>query len=280
MPITTEQLAERRKHLGSSDMAAVLGLDPWRSAEDVRLEKQGKLIDREATDVMNAGNWLEDGVLNFAQDRLARVIVRNPGTRFVEGTPLAANTDAIIQGTEEPIEAKTVKLFGPSDEWWGEEETDQVPDRVIIQCHVHMMAWVKDICYVPALIGGRGLMMYRVLLDGRIVRVIIEKAIEFWTKNVLGDTPVDGSRASLKVVKMIRRQPEKIAAIDPEKVRKWLDAKEVKEEATADLLAALGDAEAGMAGELGAVTYLQQTRKEHTVKASTFRVLRHKPTGL
>lgn len=286
MPITKEELEARRHHIGSSDMPAILGLDPWRTAEDVRLEKLGRLIDRPASDAMNAGTWLEGGVLEFAKEKLGD-IDHHPGTREVEGTLIQVNTDGLVIATGEPIEVKTAKLFGPSDEWWGEDGTDEVPDRVIIQAHCHMMAWNKPRCHVPVLLGGSGFRLYDIRRDAHVADVIVAMARTFWTENVLGDTPVRGSSATLEVVKRLRKQPEKICAIDPQIIQRWLDAKAMKSEAEknadaamAEVLAALGDAEAAMCGDLGAITYLQQTRKEHVVKESTFRVLRHKPKGL
>ncbi len=41
MPITNRQRKLRQDHIGSSDMAAILGVDPWRTAYDVWLEKTG-----------------------------------------------------------------------------------------------------------------------------------------------------------------------------------------------------------------------------------------------
>jgi len=286
MPITEQERLARRDHIGGSDMAAILGLDPWRSAEDVRLEKLGRLIDKPASDAMNAGNWLEGGVLAFAAEKLGEINT-HPGPKEVIGTPIVVNTDGLLLATGNPIEVKTAKLFGPSKEEWGDEGTDQVPSRVIIQSTVHMMAWDRPICHVPVLIGGRGFLMYEIPRNIQIVDIIREKAAEFWERNVQGDTPVEGSHASLEVVKLLKKEPNKIVTVDPVLIRAWLDAKEAekiaeeaKETAQAAVLAALGDAEAGECGALGAITYFNQTRKEYVCKASTFRVLRHKAKGL
>jgi len=41
MALTTEQREIRRRYLGSSDIAAIFGMSPWKSAYDVWLEKTG-----------------------------------------------------------------------------------------------------------------------------------------------------------------------------------------------------------------------------------------------
>lgn len=292
MPITAQQKIERRKHLGSSDIAAILGLDPYRTAHDVYLEKAGKLIDDTDEDLSGAdvkyiGNRLEESVLGFAADRLGRDLEYNC-TAVVPGTPIVVNTDAITCSQDpEPVEAKTSGIVAKTPEWWGEDGSDQVPDRVIVQAHAHMMAWNSSVCHIPALIGGRGFALFRVPRNPKIVDAIGARAIEFWDQHVQADIPPTNSSASLQIVKLVRRQPEKIAAVDPALLQQWLEAREAEkvaekaaDAAQAALLTALGDAEAGLCGDLGAVTFFEQTRKEYVCKASTFRVLRHKPKGL
>ena len=287
MPITAEERIERRKHIGGSDLAALLGLDPFRSAEDIRLEKSGKLIDQETTsDVMQAGTWLESGVLEFASSRLGEINM-HPGSKAIPNSPIVVNTDGLLVAKGEPIEAKTAKLFGPSGEWWGDEGTDEIPDRVIVQCMAHLLAWPASVCHVPALIGGRGFVLYAVPFNQTIANVILDAAGKFWNENVLKDIPCEGSTASLQVVKMLKRTPNKVVGIDPDLVTRWLSAKEAKsaaekaaDQAQADMLAALQDAEAGQAGEHGAVTYLSQNRAGYKVEPTSYRVLRLKKGGL
>lgn len=43
MPITQKQREFRRSHIGSSDIAAILGKDPYKTAYDVWLDKTGQL---------------------------------------------------------------------------------------------------------------------------------------------------------------------------------------------------------------------------------------------
>ena len=205
----------------------------------------------------------------------------------MSGTPLAANIDAIVEQTGEPVEAKTVGLFHRSDEWWGDAGTDQVPDRVNVQAHVHLLCTDAKLCHVPAFIGGRGFVLFEIPRHTSIADAVVAAATEFWAKHVQADTPPTGSRASLQVIKLIRRTPEKIVNVQPELVAEWIEAKDAAKAAKMaaqrveeDLLASLGDAEAGMCGELGAVTYYETTRKGYEVKETSYRTLRHKKKGL
>ncbi len=289
MPITDKQRRQRQKHIGSSDMAAILGKDPWRSPYDVWLEKSGKLQPvAEANQAMQAGLDLEPGVLTFSERELGPLL-RNQ-YRSLPDLYIGAHIDALVKDTKEPVEAKTAGIHGPLAEEWGEPGTDQIPDRVIIQAHVHMMC-VKDasvgVCYVAALIGGKGLCMYLVEKKAQLVDIIAERAVAFWEKNVMRDIPPDGV-ASLGVAKLMRRMPDKVvewqensdafrALCDMEAAKISASAADARvDKAQATVLSRLGDAEAARLPDGRLLTYMQQTRKGYTVPASTYRVLRVK----
>ena len=286
MPITTEQLEARRSSVGSSDVGAVLGVDPFRSAYDVWLDKTGQLEpDTSTNKAAEAGNLLENGVLDWAEEQLGK-IERNVHID-VPNTHLSVNTDARLIATGEPVEAKTSGLFNffGGDEW-GDDHTDGVPDRVILQASCHMIAMESGICHIPALIGGRGFAMFQVARDNSICDYLLKGVEEFWQHVVDGTPPVE-SQATLEIAKRIRHIPEKVTKIDPALVEAFLSAKDAfkaaedaKKIAQGAILTAMGDAEAAHCGEFGAMTYYEQSRKEYICKASTFRVLRQKKKGL
>ena len=158
MPITAQQREERKAWLGSSDMAAIMGLDPWRTPADVWAEKTGRLEQQEETSVMRRGNLLEGAILNFAEQELGK-LTRNVRSTVPE-LHLAANTDAVADYGDPqnrlPVEAKSVGLWGDAGDDWGQEGTDEVPERVIVQCHVHMRCLdapdgsrIVPYCHVP-----------------------------------------------------------------------------------------------------------------------------------
>lgn len=267
MPITAEQKVLRRESIGSSDMAALFGLDRFKTSYDVWLEKTGQLEDTEdESAACYAGSRFEDGVLDFAEEQLGP-LTRNMYMK-VDNLPIAVNTDAVIKETSVPVEAKTAGLFGPVTDVWGDDGTDQVPERVIIQSHCHMMAWGQDECYVPAFIGGIGFRMYVIPRNTDIAKAIADRAIWFWDMVKKRIAPPD-SIPSINVIKRVRRTPNSITDVPEELVQEWLAAKEaakiaeqIKDEAQAKLLTALGDCEGANCGSLGAITYMQQTARK------------------
>lgn len=279
MPITEEQRVRRKRHIGSSDMSAILGLNPYRTAYDVWLDKTGQLEQQEGNDRMDFGNAVEETILDYAERELGTL--RRNITIGLAGTPIESNLDAQCEADECPVEAKSTGIFGPIYGEWGEPGTDQIPDWILPQCHIHLIVTGAATCYVPALIGTRGLVMYQVEANERMKRIILERADEFW-RYVEDGTPPPESTPSPSILKHIRREPKKVIDIPVDAVARWLKAKEEfaraeaeKDLAQAAVIAAMSDAECGRS-ELGDVTYYEQTRKAHEVKESKFRVLRFK----
>lgn len=263
MPITQAQREQRRSHLGSSDMAAILGLDPWSNAYDVYLQKTDRVEDRKESKVLARGNYLEPAILNYAEDKLGKLI-RNQ-YRVAEGFPLAANVDAIVVATGKPVEAKSQGAF--VDEFWGDEGGDEIPDRVIIQAHVHMLCTNQDYCHVPVYLAFREFQMFGVAKDSVIIDIICDKSMEFWEDFIEKDIPPPDVIPSFDMAKRMRRTPGKVVKIDTALIVNWQNAKEtlkmaeaIKEGAEAEMLAHLGDADGGEC-DLGLLTYLEQSRR-------------------
>ena len=284
MPISEAQLEARRAHLGSSDMAAILGCDPYRSPYDVWLDKTGKLQRDLTNEAMIAGNRFEGGVLEYAEDELGELM---PNVHRVHpDLPLAANIDAVIINTKQPVECKTAGLFGPLNSEWGDPGTDAVPLQYIVQCHVHMMCLSNgadvDLCHLAAFLGGRGFNMFRIERNPKLCELIAERSVAFWKQNVIAVKPPEGA-PHIEVAKRVMRPQGSVVDIDPRLVTEWRDAvdarlaaEKIDEEAKENILASLGDAEIGDAGELGSVTYLEVHRKGYTVSDTTYRTLRHR----
>lgn len=268
MAITEEQRQQRKSCLGSSDMAAVLGLDPFRNAADVYLEKTGKLKEQEETKVMRRGNYLEPAILNFAEDVLGN-LNRNVFFKAPGDLPMASNVDAEVIETKYPVEAKSVGLF--VGEHWGDEGSDEIPDRVIIQCHVHMICTQTAFCHVPVYLSAREFVMFGVALSKKIVDVICTEAASFWYNCVQKDTPPENIVPAEAVMKRIRRGPGTVIDIPDDVailVNNWQEknaayklATKEKDRAKAEVINLLGVSEAGQLPNGDTVTYLSQSRK-------------------
>jgi putative phage-type endonuclease len=210
MPLTTEQLALRKNSIGSSDVAALLGVSPWATPYDLWLEKTGRLPDPVEKPWMRVGSRLEAGVLDEFEE------AHGPIERgvLIERVDLrmACNVDGILIAGREPIEAKTAGLFGPLGDEWGDEGSDAVPVAYVVQAHAHMIVLNAPLCHVPALLGGIGFRDYRVQRSERLADAIMARCESFWRVNVQGDTPPD-AKGSPDILKMTRREPGLVARL-------------------------------------------------------------------
>lgn len=280
MPITEQQRIERRKGIWASDVPKICGVDPYGSAYDVWLEKTGKLPDeRVSNDAADTGTRFEPVIVNWAEEQLGQL--ERDVELFDSDLHLGAHLDAQIVENDRPVEAKTSGLHGPVKEDWGDYGTDNVPERVTIQTHVQMLVAKSDLCYVPAFIGGRGFMMYEIPFDKDLASAIAERAIDFWDNHVQTDSPPDGEPA-LENLYLRIRLPHKTVQMDPQVIAEWekaqeqvAAAKKVEGYWKGQVLKALGDGDSGDWGDPERIfTFLEQTRKEYVVKATTFRVPR------
>lgn len=282
MALTNEQREARRKYLGSSEAAAVMGLDPYRSAADVWMSKTGKVDDYEGDADTERGLLLEPAILSWAERKLGVPFVRD---QFVTGrcVNLCYNADALIEQRREIVEAKSTVN---ADEY-GDQDTDQVPKRVLVQTH-HGMYVCGDswrVAWVPILVPGFRrfeFRMYRVDRIDELAETIAERGDEFMEKYVQRDIRPDDFRPSLEVLKRTRRTPNKVIEI-PDQVVDGLvtaraamkQAKDDCEDAEAEVLKALGDAE-GATYSRGELTYLETHRKGYTVQETTYRSIKVK----
>lgn len=286
MALTAEQIAKRRFSIGSSDAPSVCGVNPWRTAYDVWLEKTGRIDGFAGNDATRAGDLLESAVIRHAIEVLKPSFFAEQHEAVAEQEFITATLDAIaiIDGERCVIEAKTGGICSPlNGDGWGEPGTDEIPEHYMVQVQHQLYVAGKEYQFaaVSALIPPRGFCLYYVPRDEVLINAIVERELAFWF-HVQTDTPPDDSVPSMGAIKRRRREPNKVVEVDPVLVemyetaqRKAKEAEEYADEAKAILLAALGDAEAGDAGGK-MVTYYESERKGYTVQPTTFRQLRIK----
>lgn len=280
--ITEQQRQQRRNFIGSSDAAALFGLDPFKTAADVYLEKTGRVTPDEGSEATDRGTLLEPAVLDWAQ--------REIGVEFARGVmltsePLAANFDGLSFESAPAfvVEAKTTTACAD----WGDPGTDEVPERVIVQVH-HQFAVAGPafrLAYVPVLMplfGRFVFRMYRVERRDDLAEAVADAGREFMLKHVRADTPPPDCLPMLDTLRRMVRQPNKTVPLDEGIAASLIKARAAKsecEKACKDVerivLAALGDAEAGEFPG-GRITYLETKRKGYTVAESSYRTLRVK----
>lgn len=278
MTITPEQREARRTSIGSSDIAAIMGLHPNLSPADVWAEKVFETEDRASEDWFETGDALEPGICEWVAKQLGLTVKLSPPTK-TRKPHFHANLDGILSDGS-IVEAKTGNGVG-----WGEPGTDEVPVHVLAQVQWQMYVTGAKHAYIGAALAsdyGIRMRMYQSARDDEVIKGMRKYAIDWWRTHVLehsrpGDAPV-----KLELLKRVRREPGTRVHIQPFLIDAWVQAQEELKEARAHekrtkeiLLEAMGDAE-GARTEEYEITYMEQSRKEAVIPASTFRVLRKK----
>ncbi len=279
-------LEERRKQIGASDVGAILGLNPWRSAWDVWADKKGIIEHWKGNDATGLGTLLEGAILNHAEGCLGP-LYRN--VRYIHSSGMiAATLDAQVIADKSIVEAKTTGIAGPVSGDWGDEYTDRVPDYYLVQVHTQLLcAPEAPMAHLFALIAGRGIVHYRIERSDDIEHYLATTLTEWWQRHVIDGEEPSRDKASLEVVKRLRKTANKVVVLDDTAVSNLIASKEqldatikaANEELDSvkkSLMFALGDAEEGVLADGRAVTYYEQHRKGFTVEPTSFRVLRVK----
>lgn len=176
---------DRTDGIGGSDVAAILGIDHWRTPLDVYLQKVGEAEPVAESEAMTWGKLLEDPVAQRYADVTGRKIRRvNRTLRHNEHAHMTAHIDRqVVQQTGEPrriLEVKTTAAW--MREHWGDEGTDQIPEPYLCQVQHYLAVTGYDVADVAALIGGQQFRLYEVPRDDDLIRMLCDAEVEFWAR--------------------------------------------------------------------------------------------------
>jgi putative phage-type endonuclease len=184
--LTHEQLIERREYIGASDVAAILGVNPWKSAWDVWRDKRGLSEPVDPTPAMLAGTFLESGVLHYYNHTMGVAAVAchrytDPVRPWLQVLPDGELRDADGNLTA-ILEIKCSSQW--SDDGWGEpwdgvseDHTPEVPPHYLWQVMAQLHVTGAPECHVVRLKAfGEPLQIYRVrpnlaAIDGMLRRL-------------------------------------------------------------------------------------------------------------
>jgi putative phage-type endonuclease len=178
-----EWLRERKNYLGGSDLGAIAGLNPYRTALDVYLDKTSDDIRCETSPAMRWGTLLEDTIAKEYAEVTGQTIEIEPNTIYHPSMKfLGANIDRWVGDKEYVLECKTAGFTRGKE--WGEEGTDQIPESYLVQ-----VAYYAAICAVPkvdiaVLIGGQDFRIYTYERNKELEEKLIKIACNFWHNHI------------------------------------------------------------------------------------------------
>ena len=192
------RLEARRKSLGASEIAAVVGLNPYRTAVDVWMEKTGKVQPFAGNNFTEWGLRLEDAIAQKYGEAHGVELLRSETLLHPTEPWMSATPDRIVlrQPKKHGLEIKNKSARQAAK--WGESGTDQVPHDIATQVHWSMSVVGFDRWDVCALFGGNEDREYPIYYDAEIAAGLIEAGRDFWFSHVLADIPpaLDGSEGA------------------------------------------------------------------------------------
>lgn len=260
--LSPEQLARRRESIGASEIAAVLGLSPYKSTWDLWREKTGTAETTPDTAANDAGDFLEPGLRQLYRYRTGLEMsvvgtLHHPTMPFLSATP-----DGVLPDRSRGLE---IKVIGPRmlSHWSGGP-----PEYVEAQARQGMLvtnasAWDVLMCC------GTEIVIHTFERDLELEAWIIREASAFWSL-VETRTPPDALAAAERMAAAKLKWPakksdeyivdESAGAIALEYERLDAEAKRIKaciDHIKADLAERCQDA-AGLRGSWGSFAFYEQ----------------------
>ncbi len=251
-----EWLEWRRKGIGGSDAAAIVGLDRYRSAFDVYAEKVGLKTEEQQNEAMRQGKDLEAYVASrFEEATGKRVRRRNAVLQHPEHHWMLANIDRWVVGENAGLECKTTSVLNRTKFAQGE-----YPPNYYVQCMHYMAVTGADRWYLAVLVLNKAFYVFTIERDEAEIQTLIDAEKDFWENHVLKQIPPapDGTESTSELIKQLfpeAREREEIALYGHEdKIQQYLEldaqVKELTQKRDAlkqELQLAMSDAEIGRA---------------------------------
>ena len=197
MGLSPQQIEARRTGMTATDIAAVVGVHPHRTAVDVFLDKTGVTEPSEGNDRTKWGELLEPVIrADFAERHGARVEVSgtlaHPKERWMLATPDGLVYYGDAARPDDGLEIKCHTFYLRHE--YGTPLTDEVPHHELIQCTWGMAVTSIQRWWLVPFIDGQPT-DYLINRDGELVEMLTDAARRFLVDHVRAGVPPepDGS---------------------------------------------------------------------------------------
>jgi putative phage-type endonuclease len=221
-------LAERRKGIGGSDAAAVLGVHPFKTTLELWQDKMGEAEEIEVTGPMKRGIALEPIAADLYAEETGRKIRKQPLRRHSEHEFMIANVDRQIVKGGDVTETAVLEVKVPGLSVFSKVKAGGLPDYMTVQL-MHYLGVTGYSWGSFALFNAErwSLIHFDLEADQEFIGTLIEKEEEFWTKYVLTGTPPPENGSAVVDIPEVEGE---LKTVDSEE---WKEAAEQLREASA-----------------------------------------------
>lgn len=198
---TDEWRRLRLQGIGGSDVSIIAGINKFRSAHQLWLEKTGQIEPEETeSEYAHFGTILEP-IVKKEFTRRTGLKIRSKNMLLQSDEPdlqfMIANVDGVIKENEELVifEAKTVSAYKKE-----EVEYAPLPEHILQVQHYMKVIGTARKAYIAYLCGGNQFFYHVVYRDDELIEKMIEMERYFWEEYVMkGVEPIpDGSDATTR----------------------------------------------------------------------------------
>lgn len=186
MPLTEEQREIRKKGVTGSEISALVGLNPYKSPQQLWEEKLGIVEPDPSLDDnphIERGVYLEPALIKWTEKRVGYPVWANSHTFVSRANPLViATPDGFAD--PEPGRRQVLEVKAPSprayEDWADPDEiADGIPKYYVPQVQFEMAATDTEEALISTLIGG-SLRVYRMKRSQPLIDMLVKRAEAFW----------------------------------------------------------------------------------------------------
>ena len=276
MAITTAQRGKLSKFIGASRIPAILGKDPWKCPEDVRLEMLGLTEPTKAGPKADIGTAFEGAILTQIMEHTGVLYNSDPEALefFHPNGVMIAHPDGLAFDKKSIAECKMTSM---SEDWGQDLDANGLPARVLLQV-VGQFSCIPtaEVAHIGAfLVKGSDweFRFYTVPRPVELVREVTDAVVEWHARHIVEGRLCEDAPRALESMKRMKRDPEAVVEVESVLLDTLLDATEnrklaEKAEAAAqgELLAAMGTASQALGMEVPASAAVDPLGRRYWLK--------------
>lgn len=177
-------LAQRRRSIGGSDAAGIIGLSQYATPYTVWADKTGRLPAQEDNEAIRQGRDLEEYVAGRWMEATGKTVRRSNAMLYNSLYPFAhADIDRTVVGEDAGLECKTTSTMNLR-----QFKNVEFPEKYYAQCVHYMAVTGAARWYLAVLVFGRGFFTFTLERDQAEIDALMGAEQNFW-KLVEQDIP-------------------------------------------------------------------------------------------
>jgi len=174
-------LEKRRGCITGTDIAALMGVSPYKTLTGVWLDKKGISGELKDNEAMYWGRALEDVI--------ARRYSRDTGQDLLKGSFMqkgivGGTIDFLAPDLDKIVEIKTAGIRQSS--YWGDSNLELVPTQYLCQVQWYMGLHNKEKADIAVLIAGNDYRVYPINFNPELFKMMRDVAEDFWSDYIIG----------------------------------------------------------------------------------------------